>query len=329
MGQLLVFLSYFTNLYRSNEAMRTAIGLTDFAAANVPHCHGAKGVSLTFPTGFKFTYSGDCRPSRSLVEIGQGSTVLLHEATFDDELRGDAQAKQHSTTSEAIGMGIAMGARRVLLTHFSQRYQKIPVMDSVEGQEIVLESEDEEVVDDTLVPVDTGELEQKSRPSRLISEMVENDTDFEEILALEGESHQGSTASEKRRPGRVEIRRVGSFKDKSKTDMKVGVAFDYMKVKVKDIALLERFTPALVALYAQDDVKDDIGPVSADEKQKEAGGGVEKSVDDKKNQKIGGGKMGRVQQSESDRRDIRDGTKLFDESALKRPRRKSSSLNVA
>ena len=226
-------------------------------------------------------------------------------------------------------MGIAMGARRVLLTHFSQRYQKIPVMDAVEGQEIVLESEDEEMVDDPLVPVDTGASPQKSRPSRLISEMVENNTDFEEILALEEENHQGSTASEEGRPGRVEIHRVGSFKDKSKTDMKVGVAFDYMKVKVKDIALLERFTPALVSLYAQDDVKDDIGTASVDEKQKEADSGVEKSVDEKKNQKVGGGKMGRVQQSESDRRDIRDGTKLFDGSAFKRSRGKVSSLNAA
>ena len=88
-------------------------------------------MSLTFPTGFKFSYSGDCRPCEEFVRIGNGSTVLLHEATFDDELRGDAEAKKHSTTSEAIGVGMAMGARRIILTHFSQRYQKIPVMEDM------------------------------------------------------------------------------------------------------------------------------------------------------------------------------------------------------
>lgn len=57
--------------------------------------------------------------------------MLLHEATFDDELRGDAEAKKHSTTSEAIAVGMAMGAKRIVLTHFSQRYQKIPVMEDM------------------------------------------------------------------------------------------------------------------------------------------------------------------------------------------------------
>ena len=324
-SQIVVLSGFYTKFCRSNEAMRIATGLVDLAAANVPHCFGAKGVSLTFPTSFKFTYSGDCRPSRSLAEIGQGSTVLLHEATFDDELRGDAQAKQHSTTSEAIGMGIAMGARRVLLTHFSQRYQKIPVMDAMGTKAVTLESEDEEAVDDALVPIDTGEFPQKSM-QRSISAMVENDTNVEEVLTLKEENHQASTTVEEGRSEKSRIRRIGTFRQKAKTDMKVGVAFDYMKVKVKDIALLERFTPALVKLYAEDEVEDDAATASVDEKQKEADGAVEKSVDQKKNKKIGGGRMGRVKKSESDLRDIRDGTTLFDESTSKSPRRR---LNAA
>ena len=41
----------------------------------------------------------------------------------------EAIAKKHSTTGEAIDVGMRMGAHRVLLTHFSQRYPKIPVFD--------------------------------------------------------------------------------------------------------------------------------------------------------------------------------------------------------
>ena len=62
------------------------------------------------------------------MEIGKGATLLLHEATFDDELGAEARGKRHCTTSEALGAGKEMGARTVVLTHFSQRYPKLPVI---------------------------------------------------------------------------------------------------------------------------------------------------------------------------------------------------------
>jgi ribonuclease Z len=104
-------------------------GLTSIQSCLVEHCNGAMATVFNFPNGFKVAYSGDCRPSKTFAELGYGATLLIHEATFDDELRGDALLKKHSTTSEALGIGKQMNARRILLTHFSQRYQKIPVMD--------------------------------------------------------------------------------------------------------------------------------------------------------------------------------------------------------
>ncbi|KAL7626650.1 hypothetical protein AAE478_003423 [Parahypoxylon ruwenzoriense] len=111
------------------EAESQSLGLKRIDACYVSHCYGALATAFTFPSGLKISYSGDCRPSDDFVRIGQGSTLLIHESTFDDELRGDAIAKKHSTMSEAIDVGRRMGARRILLTHFSQRYQKIPVME--------------------------------------------------------------------------------------------------------------------------------------------------------------------------------------------------------
>ncbi|KAI0481832.1 beta-lactamase-like protein [Xylaria cf. heliscus] len=104
-------------------------GLVKIEAALVNHCFGALATAFTFPSGLKIAYSGDCRPSDAFVEIGQGATILIHESTFDDELKVDAVAKKHSTMSEAIDVGRRMGARRILLTHFSQRYQKIPILE--------------------------------------------------------------------------------------------------------------------------------------------------------------------------------------------------------
>ena len=103
-------------------------GIKEIQTCFVDHCYAAHAVSLTFPDDFKFSYSGDCLPSHRFAEIGKDSTVLVHEATFDDKMQADAKRKKHSTISGAIAVGRAMKARRIMLTHFSQRYQKLPVI---------------------------------------------------------------------------------------------------------------------------------------------------------------------------------------------------------
>ncbi|OHE91942.1 metallo-beta-lactamase superfamily protein [Colletotrichum orchidophilum] len=95
----------------------------------VNHCKDAYAGVLTWPSGLKIAYSGDCRPSDKLIEAGKGATLLIHESTFDNDKVGDALAKKHSTLGEALKVAHKMGARRVLLTHFSQRYAKLPLVE--------------------------------------------------------------------------------------------------------------------------------------------------------------------------------------------------------
>ncbi|KAK3905087.1 hypothetical protein C8A05DRAFT_31083 [Staphylotrichum tortipilum] len=103
--------------------------LPTIEACFVDHCTDATALVLTFPgSGLKLAYSGDCRPSAEFAALGRGAHLLVHECTFEDELGGDARAKKHSTLSEALGVGRRMEARRILLTHFSQRYPKLPVV---------------------------------------------------------------------------------------------------------------------------------------------------------------------------------------------------------
>ncbi|EFX00153.1 tRNA processing endoribonuclease [Grosmannia clavigera kw1407] len=125
------------------SAAETAeFGLQRIDACRVEHCHGALAVVVTWPVRsnantpntpntpaepLRVAYSGDCRPSADFARIGRHATLLIHESTFDDELAGEAAAKKHSTMGEALAVGRRMAARRVLLTHFSQRYPKIPV----------------------------------------------------------------------------------------------------------------------------------------------------------------------------------------------------------
>ena len=55
--------------------------------------------------------------------------MLIHEATFDDDLLKDARIKSHSTTSQAIAVGKKMKAKTIILTHFSTRYFDLPQID--------------------------------------------------------------------------------------------------------------------------------------------------------------------------------------------------------
>jgi hypothetical protein len=101
----------------------------------VYHCKDAFAVVLVLTTGDKIVYSGDCRPSKALTAAGLGCDLLIHEATFDDEMSEDAVTKKHSTVSEAVSVGYAMRAKNNILTHFSQRYPHCPPIALLPGQQ--------------------------------------------------------------------------------------------------------------------------------------------------------------------------------------------------
>lgn len=117
-----------TNIGHRLQQLYNILNLKSVRIAKANHCLGATTCAFTWDNGFKFAYSGDTRPTQEFIRIGRGSTLLLHEATFDDELHEEAIAKKHSTTSEAIKAGMDMGAKALMLTHFSQRYPKLPVI---------------------------------------------------------------------------------------------------------------------------------------------------------------------------------------------------------
>lgn len=104
-----------------------AFGL-EVGCVDVVHCPLSYGLVLRDCIhGWKVVYSGDTRPCSALAEIGQGATLAIHEATLDDEMEAEAVDKLHCTTSEALDVcSTQMGAWRTILTHFSQRYPKVP-----------------------------------------------------------------------------------------------------------------------------------------------------------------------------------------------------------
>jgi ribonuclease Z len=85
-----------------------------------------RGLDLTAPPvpGRVLAVCGDSRPCDAAVELARGADLLVHEATFGESRREMAAARGHSTAREAAEVAARAGAGRLMLTHFSARYQQ-------------------------------------------------------------------------------------------------------------------------------------------------------------------------------------------------------------
>ncbi|KAG2427852.1 hypothetical protein HXX76_012173 [Chlamydomonas incerta] len=71
---------------------------------------------------------GDTVNSRAIAPLAAGCDVMAHEATFAAGMEAKARIAQHSTGAMAGAFAAAVGARALVLTHFSARYREGPVI---------------------------------------------------------------------------------------------------------------------------------------------------------------------------------------------------------
>lgn len=72
--------------------------------------------------GRKIVYSGDTLPCKAIVEAAENANLLVHDACFAEADSALAKEKKHSTAAQAAETAKAAGAKKLLLTHFSNRY---------------------------------------------------------------------------------------------------------------------------------------------------------------------------------------------------------------
>ncbi len=74
--------------------------------------------------GVKVVFSGDTKPTPNMVKLGEAADLMIHESTFGDEFV-DYEDRYHTKAEDAANTAKDAGAKNLVLTHFSRRYQDL------------------------------------------------------------------------------------------------------------------------------------------------------------------------------------------------------------
>jgi ribonuclease Z len=99
--------------------------------------------------GRKIVISGDTTPCDDMIDFSKDADVLIHEATFDSELKDIAKDYGHTTAAQAAKIAKKAKVDQLLLVHLSPRYLDYKI----------LENEAKKIFPQCIIPRDFQEIE--------------------------------------------------------------------------------------------------------------------------------------------------------------------------
>lgn len=101
--------------------------------------------------GRKIVFSGDTKPIDEMINFAKNADVLIHEATFNSELKDLSSDYGHTTASQAAEIAKKADVDKLFLIHISPRY----------NENNVLEEDAKKIFKNSVVPKDLHEFEIK------------------------------------------------------------------------------------------------------------------------------------------------------------------------
>lgn len=87
-----------------------------------------------------YAFTADTIYDTRLAEIVNGVDLLYHEATYPHALSDKAEARYHSTTKQAAGIALMANAKKLLIGHFSAKFEDLKPFEA-EAQEVFVNTE--------------------------------------------------------------------------------------------------------------------------------------------------------------------------------------------
>lgn len=91
-----------------------------------------------------YAYCSDTMMDKRVAKDIEGVDTVYHEATYDDSLEATARERGHSTARQAALIATAAGAKRLIIGHFSKRYNSEEILlkeASEEFQDVIVANE--------------------------------------------------------------------------------------------------------------------------------------------------------------------------------------------
>jgi ribonuclease Z len=92
------------------------------------------------PKGKTYAYCADTKYTETLIPHIQGADLVYHESTYLDSLRDRAEERFHSTTKQAALLAQKAGVKKLLLGHFSSKYDTLEEFEA-EAKEVFTNTE--------------------------------------------------------------------------------------------------------------------------------------------------------------------------------------------